>query len=85
MSNYHEEVEEYEYIADVIFAAEYMTVSTKAVFYMPVRIDEDSAEELAIETARQFLIDHYGFDVGGWSIDIIVEWDNFPYKKDDDE
>ena len=85
MSNYHEEVEEYEYIADVIFAAEYMTVSTKAVFYMPVRIDEGSAEELAIETARQFLIDHYGFDVGGWSIDIIVEWDNFPYKKDDDE
>ena len=85
MSNYHEEVEEYEYIADVIFAAEYMTVSTKAVFYMPVRIDEDSAEELAIETARQFLIDHYGFDVGGWSIDIIVEWDNFTDEEDDDE
>ena len=85
MSNYHEEVEEYEYIANVIFAAEYMVVTTKAVFYMPVRIDEDSAEELAIETARQFLIDHYGFDVGGWSIDIIVEWDNFPYKEDDDE
>lgn len=85
MSRYHEEVKEYEYIADVIFAAEYMTVTTKSVFYMPVRIDEDSAEEMAIENARQFLIDHYGFDVGGWTIDIIVEWDNFPAEEDDDE
>jgi hypothetical protein len=85
VSNYHEEVKEYEYVANVIFVAEYMTLSTKAVFELPMRIDEDTADEMAIEHAREFLFDHYGFDTGSYIIDIIVEWDNFPYEENDDE
>ena len=79
------EVKEYFYEATVIFVAEYMTLSTRAVFELPMRLDEDAAEEMAIENARQFLFDHYGFDTGTYIIDIAIEWDNFPDEEDDDE
>lgn len=78
------EVKEYFYEATVIFVAEYMTLSTKVVFELPMRLDEDAAEEMAIENARLFLLDHYGFNTGTYMIDIAIEWDYFP-DEDDDE
>lgn len=72
-------INQYEYVANICFICEYMTINHDAWLETEEVIDLDIAESRIIDQADDFIKDYYGFSPKAIAtVDIEVDWRNYP-------